>query len=107
MYVQWEVEKYGIENILRTTDSGPYISIFLFPVLKNMCYCSKINCSPGKFCGGVKCSFLSFIYFLILTKQRVLLLGYVKYPIIIIGIAKIPDNKVFLNVYMYNVTYQH
>ena len=29
------------------------ISIFLFPVVKIMCDCSKINCSPHMFCEGV------------------------------------------------------
>ena len=57
MYDHWDPEKYRylIENILITTDSVPYtlsISIFVFPVLKNMCDCSKISCSPGKFCSG-------------------------------------------------------
>ena len=45
--------RYRIENILITTDSAHYtfkIFIFLFPLLKNLCDCSKINCSPGKFC---------------------------------------------------------
>ena len=52
----WKKYRYRIENILITTDSVPYtlsISIFLFPVLKTMCDCSKINSLPDKFCGGV------------------------------------------------------
>ena len=38
------------------------------------------------------------VFFRHLVFQWRELLGYVKYPIIIIGVAKIPDNKVFLNV---------
>ena len=58
MYYYWDLGKYRnrIENILITTDSAPYtlsMSIFLFPVLKNIFVCSKINCSPGMFYGGV------------------------------------------------------
>ena len=42
MYDHWDPEKYRylIENILITTDLVPYtlsISIFVSPVLKNMC----------------------------------------------------------------------
>ena len=48
--------------------------------------------------------FPSFSFSSFLTKRQELL-GYVKYPLIIIGVAKIPDKKVFSKVYIYIHTF--
>ena len=45
--------------------------------------------------------FVPGYYLIPLNYKRRELLGYVKYPILIIGGANIPDNKVFLNVYVH------
>ena len=38
-------------------------SMFLFPVVKTMCDCSKIKCSPVKFCEGVIINRIKIVLF--------------------------------------------
>ena len=44
--------------------------------------------------------FRLLVFFSFLTKRREFL-GYVKYPITVIGVVEIPDNNVFLNIKRY------
>ena len=39
-----------------------YLYLSIFSVVKTMCVCSEINCSPVKFCGGVIVKHIHFCF---------------------------------------------